>query len=291
MLKGVKKPKAPKSSKRGNESVEMETVELTLSPLEMTLDIADGSGEIDEVALQAVAEEYVLAALKSALPSANVNSVIVTITAVTSRLRGKIRRLAIMNYIIVITVVYEQIIEGEDTTSVEEALREQAFAAFKDDAFVDAVQADESIGATVTGIIVVVAPTPAPTAPVTPSPTNTPTLSPTAVPSTKPTVSPTSEPTISPFMLPPTNAPTFKPSDKYTHTPTLNLHIHTHTPTLDTHTQKPFTPPTKTCSCLLGIPCTNVPIGLVSCRILYQQVEDPCLAGSHCYGFPSTTPK
>ena len=82
----------------------METIELTLPPLKMTLDIADGSGKIVEVALQAIVEEYALAALKSALPISNKKRVTVTITAVTSRRREASRRLANMKYIIIIKV-------------------------------------------------------------------------------------------------------------------------------------------------------------------------------------------
>ena len=175
----------------------VDTVELSLLSLGMNLDITDGSGETDEVALQT------------------------------------------------------------------EALNEQAFAAYEGDAFVAAIQANESIGATVTGVIVVAAPTPAPTipptlkptlpstgnptfapvtaAPVTPSPTkapitsyltNTPTLSPTDMPSIMPTVGPTYEPTIPPVSPYPTNAPTSLPTDILSQSPSAMPSDAPNTPTL-----------------------------------------------------------
>ena len=448
--KGPVELKASKSAewgKKSKKSVGMEptpapidTIQLTAPPLEITLDIADGSGEINEGALQTISEEYALVALKSALPSANVKSVTVTITKATSRRRWASLRLATTKYIISITVLYEQTSEGEDAASFEEAIKEQIIIAFEGDAFIAALQEDESIGATVTGAIVAPAPTPAPTTPPTfmiiltptPSPTSddhsddhthtptaddhsddhthtptaddhsddhthtptvddhsddhtpTPTVddhsddhthTPTAddhsddhthTPTTDdhsddnthtptvddhsddhthtPTVDDHSDdhthtPTVDDHSDDQTHTPTVDDhSDDHTHTPTADDHSddHTHTPTLDTHlhglgghthtpvvvpTDKPTAAPTPythvhgpgghnhnrlvlteeqtplptiaaltlppTNNCISDIPCTDIPVGLVSCGILNTEQPVQCEAGSHCYGFPT----
>ena len=241
--KGAKWGKSPKGLKGYATSAPtaspVDNFELAIHLIETTLDIKGESGDIDEVALQTVTEEYTLAAFKSALTSANVK--IVTVTTE--------RRLATMKYIIAITVKYEKTSEKEDATYVKEALKEQVFTALEEDAYVAEVQADESIGATTTGVIVVATPNPAPKTP----PTFTPTLPPTTSTTGPQTPAPVTaapvmpSPTEAPVTPIPTQAPTFKPtvsltvddhSDDHTHTPTLDLQNHcpggnTHTPTVD----------------------------------------------------------
>ena len=199
MTKGgaPKKPKASKS-KKGVKPTAPEPVviiELSLPPLDLTLETTDGSGEINEAALQTIAEEYTLAAIESALPSAKVKSITITTTAVTSSRRRTMRRLETFQYNITGTVEY-------DGTSVSgEDLEQELSNAFEGDgrfAFITTVQqAGSTIGATVTGNFVGTTPTPAPmTAPPTPSvvPSSMPSLSPSKETSGEPSTVPTSSP-------------------------------------------------------------------------------------------------
>ena len=94
-MKAPKKPEASKS-KKGVKPTTPEPVvivKVSLPPLYLTLKTTDGSGEINEAALQTIAEEYALAAIESALLSAKVKSITVTITTVTSLRKRTMRRL------------------------------------------------------------------------------------------------------------------------------------------------------------------------------------------------------
>ena len=133
-------------------------LDLTMPPLEMTVDVDDGLGEIDEAALKAFTEGYVLETLKTVLPGTNMKNITVTITAVPYARRSSMtttRTLATVKYIIDITVEYEQM---SAPTAIEEDLNAVVSAAFKGCGFLTAVQEDESIGATVKERVVVAAP-------------------------------------------------------------------------------------------------------------------------------------
>ena len=199
--KAAKKPKAS-TVKKGVEPTAPEPVvivELSLPPLELTLDIAGGSKEINEAALQTSTEEYALAAIDSVLPSANVKIITVTITAVG---------LETNKYIITVTVEYEDSsVSGED-------LLQQLSKSFEGDGggpFIATLQqASSTIGATVTQGIVATAPTPAPMTAPTVKPIAPPTDNPIAPPTVKP-ISPSIDNPISPPTFKPITPPTVKP--------------------------------------------------------------------------------
>ena len=148
-VKSPKKPEASKSKKGVKQTAykPVVIVELSLPPLDLTLDTTDLSEEINEVALQNIAEEYSLTSIESALTRTKVKSITVTITAVTSRWRRTMRRLETFKYIITVTVEYEII------SVSREYLEQELSNAFEGDggfAFIPTVQqAGSTIGATV----------------------------------------------------------------------------------------------------------------------------------------------